>query len=267
MRVMIVSGSDSVFWPIAKGCVDSLGRAADHDSKLFLGFLDDGLEPEQIEYLTSKRFTVEPTRWCLGIPESFQKGFPGSRVKVSKTMLPDIFPGFDVYIWVDADAWLQEESAISELVQGAMTNEVSLVSQRNPKYSVMQYVNLWRVSVAKQYFGYGAALNVLFKPYFNSGVFAMQSSSRVWSAWQSAWRSAIAKRKQYRVSDQAALNHVITTQKVKIARFDATYNWACHLAQPYWDSQSSKWRTSENGELIKVLHMTHTTKSDATLHY
>lgn len=267
MRVMIVSGSDAVFWPIAKGCIDSLSNVSKKNSEIFLGFLDDGLKLDQIEYLTSRGFKVERTRWGLGIPESFQKGFPGSRVKVSKTMLPEIFPGFDVYIWLDADTWLQEESAISDLVEGALAREISVVSQRNPKYSLKQFLNLWRVLVAREYFGFSSALNVLLRPYYNSGVFAMKPTSMVWSIWQSTWGSAFKRRHQIRVSDQAALNHVITTQKVRVAKFDATYNWACHLAQPNWDQEASKWRTGEKGDIIKIIHMTHTTKSDTSLHF
>jgi hypothetical protein len=264
---MIVSGSDAVFWPVAKGCIDSLSNVSKKNSEIFLGFLDDGLGPDQVEYLTSRGFKVEPTRWGLDIPETFQQGFPGSRVKVSKTMLPEIFPGFDVYIWLDADAWLQEESAIGDLVKGAMAKEISVVSQRNPKYSLKQYINLWRVLVAREYFGLGSALNVLLRPYYNSGVFAMKSTSLVWLAWQSTWVSAFKRKSQFRVSDQAALNHVIAAQRMQVARFDATYNWACHLATPYWDEETSKWKTAEKGEIIKIIHMTHTTKSDTALHF
>jgi hypothetical protein len=156
---------------------------------------------------------------------------------------------------------------VRELVQEALTHEVSLVSARNRRYSFKQYANRWRLSRAKEYFGLSAALNVLTKPYFNSGVFAMKSSSRVWSAWRSVWSSALTKRKQSRFSDEAALNHLITTQKVRVAKFSATHNWVSHLARPYWDGGSGKWRTSKNGQLIKVLHMTAKTKSDADLHY
>jgi hypothetical protein len=264
---MIVSGSDAVFWPIAIGCVDSLSNFSKNEPEIFLGFLDDGLGARQVEYLTSRGFMVERTRWGLGIPESFQKGFPGSRVKVSKTMLPEIFPGFDVYIWLDADTWLQEKSAIADLVGGALDREISVVSQRDPKYSLKQFINLWRLLVAREYFGLGSALNVLFRPYYNSGVFAMKSTSRVWAIWQSTWGSAFKRRDQIRVSDQAALNHVLTIQKVRVAKFDSTYNWACHLAQPYWDEETLKWRTGAKGKVIKIIHMTHTTKSDTSLRF
>jgi hypothetical protein len=260
-HVLVLTGSDAKFWPITKGCVDSLAHLDFSDFILSLGFLNDGLSSDQLNYLTEKNFVISDTKWVEGIPIRHQAQFQGANIKVSKPEIPRIFPGFDYYFWIDADAWVQDQGAVEELVKISQGKSIAIASQRARGYSHRQFLNQWAFNVARDYFGLIAGIRLLLRPYYNSGVFALAADSPVWGLWSKELKGALSEPTLRFFSDQAPLNQVLRRRNLKVGEVSALYNWACHLATPVYDFASARWCSASTRDQIKILHMTSKTKN------
>ena len=66
---------------------------------------------------------VEPG-WDLPVGEKLRTEKPELRGLTVRPFLPNYFPGYDAYLWIDADAWVQERYAldwyIEEAAKGAL---------------------------------------------------------------------------------------------------------------------------------------------------
>jgi hypothetical protein len=54
----------------------------------------------------------------INVPQELRDGFMIGNV--AKTALRDYFPGYDVYLWFDADAWAQTGEFFDAFVAGAL---------------------------------------------------------------------------------------------------------------------------------------------------
>jgi hypothetical protein len=112
--LIIVSAADSGYFSLLRDTVLSV-RAL--DPAVPIGVLDLGLAPEQRDWLRSADAQVVKPGWDVDfpgrarMPETF-------KAQVARPFLPRHFPGYEMYFWLDADAWLQDWRAV-ELYRAA----------------------------------------------------------------------------------------------------------------------------------------------------
>jgi hypothetical protein len=109
MKPIIVSASDSGFFNFLIDLLDSLdavGVGSDIDRCV----IDLGLTNEQKQFLISRGAKlVPPAMIDLPKPMELRKGYQGL---LARPRYPEIFPGHDPILHIDADAWVQSKSAI-----------------------------------------------------------------------------------------------------------------------------------------------------------
>src|SRR5207244_3372753 len=122
VRLLIASGADREYFPLLRDTVLSI-RA--HRPDVALGILDLGLGGEQWDWLASR---VE----CLVRP-ACEREFPHRsqtpetfKAQVARPFLRRHFPGYDIYLWIDADAWLQDGRAIDLYVSAAGREKLAI---------------------------------------------------------------------------------------------------------------------------------------------
>ena len=116
---LIVSASDDEYLDLLDGMLASIGgRLADFD----LGIIDLGLSDAGKDRIRARKTDVHFARaeWRRTFP-GIDKASEYKKVFVSKPFIPDIFPGYENYVWVDADIWFQDAGAIDDYVEAGNT--------------------------------------------------------------------------------------------------------------------------------------------------
>lgn len=107
-KIILATGCDAVFYNFLQETLSSwirLGLPARAD----IGIVDMGLSAEQIAALEAQGYAIVVPGWTINVPQELRDGFMIGNV--AKTALRDYFPGYDVYLWFDADAWAQTASS------------------------------------------------------------------------------------------------------------------------------------------------------------
>ena len=237
-RVLIVTAADARYFGMLWHLLDSL-EAHPESRRCDIGVINVGLEAEQIERLKDRVSQIAEGRW--DIPFAGCESAPRHRQAFTVTpFLPEYFPGYDVYLWIDADAWVQDWSAIEMFVGGALRDGMAAVPEIDRNYptctSDLRFKIFWKIPILRgrikllstfQYqrmsplYPKHVSRRLMFAPVVNTGVFAIGRSAPHWAAWQESYRAA--RIDHYSVlSDQAALNHALYTRKLPLHRLPST---------------------------------------------
>jgi hypothetical protein len=182
--------------------------------------------------------------WDIAFPQQ-PAAVPGFRAMVARPFLPRYFSGYDLYVWLDADCWVQDRSVLdlyldeAAAVGAALTPELHRAYQANYNSG---YTRDWIHRCYREAFGQAVADQYVNYPLINSGVFAMRTDSPIWPAWQQALRTALQLSTDYHV-EQTALNFAIYRLAAErgplpFAALPARCNWHCANALPRLDLPS-----------------------------
>ncbi|WP_299437153.1 hypothetical protein [uncultured Rhodospira sp.] len=116
-RVTIVTGADDRYAPLAEELIASV-RAHRALDGIDLSLISTGMSPETAERLRSQVENVADGRWNIDTAGRRAGQRDWLMARVNKLFTRDYFPGYDVYIWIDADAWVCDPVAIDWLLAG-----------------------------------------------------------------------------------------------------------------------------------------------------
>src|SRR6201998_721292 len=130
MRLLIASGADRDYFSLLRDMVLSV-RANHADPAI--GILDLGLDPEHRDWLSPRvAHTVRPN-WALDFPCRGQ--MPDTfKAQVARPFLRRHFPGYEIYLWIDADAWLQDGRTIDLYVAAAGLDKLAITPEIDRAY-------------------------------------------------------------------------------------------------------------------------------------
>jgi hypothetical protein len=127
------------------------------------------------------------------------------RLLVTRPEIPEYFPGHDIYVWIDADAWVQCWDAVEAFCTGAVECGFCLAPELHPSYSLTSY---WGIEFTKAWYGPPPA-NIREIP-FNAGVFAGRADAPHWKAWLKRVADVVERPSFHPLAhfalDQSALN-------------------------------------------------------------
>lgn len=245
--VAIVTAADDAYFPLLSDLLASIKDQKYGD--IFV--LDLGLEEKQIATLER----AYPGIAVTSISDDREK--LAFKAKMYKCLLPDILPGYQTYIWIDADIWFQDVTAIADFVSRDERQEISIVPQDHPSYLHHEKALLWRRSRYRAMFGPELAEIMIQKPVLNSGFWAIDSDSDLWDRWRRVLADKISTCPPKRVSDQAALNYLVWIEGVTYKPLSPLNNWMSHLAVPKWHPRRQYLGTpDEKKEVIRAIHLT-----------
>ena len=84
--------------------------------------LDAGLKEDQLKFLNGKVDIIKKANWDIEVPNYKVKGREWLKSQVSRAFLPNYFPGFKKYLWIDADAWVNSWESIELYIKGSENN-------------------------------------------------------------------------------------------------------------------------------------------------
>ncbi|MGE3778911.1 MAG: tetratricopeptide repeat protein, partial [Pirellulaceae bacterium] len=243
-QTVIITAGDSRYFEFLASCIESI-NAARPRSSYALAVMDVGCTAQQRGWLEAHVDVCCEPAWHFEFANRSE--LPGYlRGLLARPFLRDYFPGFETYVWIDADAWVQEWRAIELFCAGARMRRGLAVVPEIDRCSWRQYGGLpeyWQ-AVAGWYaaqFGPGVGDRLCSYPMLNAGVFGLDAAAPHWNEW----RSAIARALQWRcgiMTDQLALNVIVYMQGLleKTELLPATCNWTCHNGFPMWDEHQRR---------------------------
>jgi hypothetical protein len=237
-RFVLCSGADAGYFDLLADLVRSV-RDRPEGRETAIGVLDLGLEPAQREWLRARGAAIVAPGWDLDFPRRERTPLL-RKAQIARPFLPRHFPGHETYLWIDADAWVQEWDAVETLLATARRGKLAIVPELDRSYK-RHYKRPKFLGMTLQWhcyrraFGLRAADRLGRNPMVNCGVFALAGDSPAWRVWAETMARAL-ERTNFVYVEQIALNHAIFTGAVAASFLPATCNWLCGDAAPMWDA-------------------------------
>ena len=256
MRTLIVTAANEAFMPPLRDLVKSLQQWEPRPFTA-LACLDVGLGSESREWVSLHVSHVVAPGWDLPVDRQLREKEPHLRALTARPFLPDYFPGYDVYLWIDADAWVQERFALELYFAAAAKGSLAAAPQIDRAYRHNAGIVEWRVRRMQRYFGQKAGHLALRDTYVNAGVFALGSDAPHWKLWAKHFCEGLEATDGALCCDQTALNHTLWAEHLPVDPMSALCNWLCHLAMPGFDLERQRFcEPFEPRRSIGILHLT-----------
>lgn len=259
MKSIIVTAADENFSALLLRLFDSLHHweTPPFDA---VGLLDVGLSPTTLQRIQNRATHVVTPVWDLPCGPRVRQIQPHLRAKTARPFLPKYFPGYDLYLWLDADTWVQEKFALEWFFQAAQDGRLGIVPQADPAYIHSRESVTWRTHRLSQYYGDEAVTLLSSQSYYNGGAFSLLADAPHWKSWAHHFARGLASSPRL-VSDQTALNYAIWKDHLPVHPLPALCNWCWHLAAPITDSRTGKLcEPKAPNRPIGLIHMTANTK-------
>jgi hypothetical protein len=254
--LLIVSGADRNYYPLLRDAVLSIRT---HRRGEAIGILDFGLDSEHRAWLSSRVEHIVRPDWDVDFPRRRQT--PETlKAQVARPFLRRHFPGYEVYLWLDADAWLQDERAIDLYVDAAARHKLAITPEIDRAYKrhykrpkPFGWTLAWKNY--REAFGWLAADRLGRNPMVNCGVFALHRDAPHWDAWARVL-GQVLRRTQFFFVEQVALNYVIFAERLPVNFLPAYCNWMPGDAAPAFDAGRGLFvEPYAPHEVIGVMHL------------
>lgn len=247
---VIVTGGDAGFFPFIVQAVESLFALGLTDDAA-IAVLDQGLLPEQVQQLRARGCQIARATWTLDVPDELRSSTQIGLI--ARTSLRDYFPGFDVYVWFDADAWAQTREFFDRMTTGARRYGAALVREDGRGYRRHVHYTRWWYGHMMLLCGPWTGLRIARKPSINIGVMALAADAPHWQRWRELYERFIARNRRVNL-DQHAFNAAVELHQLPYARLPSRCNWIPRLSAPVWNARDALLHEPA-GEPLSVVHL------------
>ncbi len=234
-KVLIVTGGDAAFFDFLNSCVRSIVEA-DVLDRADLGLLDLGLTAEQFRTLAPYATHVVRPKWTdlnLNVPERLQQD--KHLGLAARPFLRELFPGYDIYIWFDADAWAQTSNFLDVYVAGAMGAGLAVAREDGAGYTAPLIDRRWWIGNYGLAFGIADGVRgALLAKSINIGILAIHVGAPHWEAFGRRYQQTIDRTGKINL-DQHACHAALALEGLTAAYVPALYNWLPTLSTPIWN--------------------------------
>jgi hypothetical protein len=254
--LLIASGADRGYFPLLRDTVQSI-RARHREAAI--GILDFGFAPEHREWLVPRVSHLVQPGWDFDFPG--RERTPETRkAQLSRPFLRRHFPGYDTYLWIDADAWVQDWRAVELYLAAAGPDKLAITPEIDRAYKrhykrpkVFGWTLSWKCY--REAFGWRVADRLGRNPIVNCGVFALHHDAPHWDAWARVIEQ-VAQRTRFFYIEQTALNYVIFADHLPVNFLPAYCNWMPGDAAPAFDAARGLFvEPYAPHEVIGVMHL------------
>ena len=230
----IVSLADSNYFELLCELIDSI-KSFEESNNVAICVLDAGLSDNQKNILLKKVDTIKKANWDIEVPSYKVIGKEWLKSQVSRAFLPKYFPGYNKYLWIDADAWINSWETIELYFKGSDNNKLSISTSADRAYGRVLKVD-WLIGgfakiKSQNYkhakssgFSEKIAREVALKPHLNIGVFCLEATASHWDAWKKNLKIALKSGKIFG-SEQIAMNVTIYIDKLDVEILPAYCNY------------------------------------------
>lgn len=234
-RVLIVTACNSRFSGLLRGLLATLQPVL-ADPAVQLACFDIGLGEHDRDWLLQQGAIVRAPTAHFGL-NAADYAVPLLSF-LARPFLREYFPGYDFYVWIDSDIWLQDPGVIADYIAGATRHGLAITHEEERAYRFQPWLFGW---TAKHFLlGYGPVTGayLLARAHVNAGFFALAADAPQWEAWARRYEAALRRTGALVPHDQFALNHALHVRgkaRVPVAMLDPGCNWICERGTPMWN--------------------------------
>ena len=212
--------------------------------------------------------TLVVPQWDFDFPGR-DKLKDGYKALTARPFLPRYFPGFDLYLWIDGDCWVQQGDAIALFQRAARTGALAVAPEIHR--SMRHYRHAWGEFSSIN----GAAYEACFDKADGRAADPL-SPDQCRRLRPRGRRAALGRlgrasmgealQRSTDMTDQMALNVLVYDKGFACEPLPSRCNWPIHHATPAWDAERSLFvEPAMPYDPLGILHMTIYTKRLATL--
>ena len=262
-KTAFVSGCNAKYFPILAEWLHSL-RSFEQGQNASVCIMDVGLTDAQVKYLKPLVDQIVKPDWPMKIPESRIRGREYLKACVCRPFIPELFKGYETFIWMDADTWIQDPRALDIYYEGARRSKLAIACQADRSY-LRQIRIKWLGAMpikmrgfyytnALKAFGFKTAKKLLPFQVLNAGVFAMRADAPHWKRWQELVKKALIKGKVF-TAEQLTLGMLTYLENYPVEILPAYCNWLCET-KPLWDETTNQFiEPNLPNEIISIMHI------------
>ena len=244
----IVSLADSNYFYLLNELIDSIKQFS-NSSSIAICILDAGLSEDQKKILLPKVDEIKSAEWDIKVPAIKVRGKEWLKSQVSRAFLPNYFPKYEKYLWIDCDAWVNDWKCIELYFKACDNGKLGITQTLGPGYKVMSKVN-WifgKLAIIKsQNFkhaisskvGIDNARKLAFAPHINIGVFSLEKNSPCWKIWQKNLEKALGSGKIFG-SEGLAINMSVYIDNTETEFLPINCNWIASNLLPKFDERNN----------------------------
>ena len=246
-KSVIVSLADSNYFELLEELVDSIKRFKE-SSEVAICILDAGLTYSQKEKLSKKVDEIKPAEWDIEVPAFKVKGKEWLKSQVSRAFLPNYFPNYEKYLWIDSDAWVNDWNTVELLIKACDNGKLGITQTVGPGYKITSRVDWLFGKLAiiksqnfkhavKSKIGMEKARKLAFAPHINIGVFSLEKNSPGWKIWQKNLETTL-KAGNIFGSEQLAINMSVYIDDLETEFLPLKCNWLTSNLLPKFDEKN-----------------------------
>jgi hypothetical protein len=257
-KLVICTGSDSNLFFLAKGLILSLRRILPiYDAELV--FFDLGCTPQELAWLQARTHRILIPKDDLEV--AGLAGYAPHKLGLTiRPFLPHYAPGYDIYLWIDADAWVQDPSVIQFFIRGAEKGAAAVSPEVDSAYPFMQHLpsaiqfQRYKFGQWADAFGEDVARRMSLLPLINAGVYAINADPLLWEKWAENFRLTLLKG-MTGLCDQVALQKTLVELN-RMHALPSRANWMSHYALPHRRAEDGVWIEPRfAGQPIGIVHL------------
>ena len=245
---IIVSSADSKYFFLLKELFLSLDRSGILTDYQF-SILDTGLTKEQKIFFLDNSVIIKEAIWNTSVPKFKILGRENLKTQVARAYLPNYFENYKLYIWLDADMWLNDIESFYFYEKGALNDKLTIVPQSDRAYvknanvewlfgfpkkiKTINYKNISK-SISKS-----LGRKYAFHSTLNAGAFAINDNINIWKCFQKNIKLA-AKKGRIFGTDQVALALSIYEDGLPSEFLPSYCNWMCEFNMPKFDNKKNQ---------------------------
>ena len=249
MKKAIISLSDKNYFEMTVELINSIKRF-EESKDISICILDAGLSDEQ-KLIIQKKATIKKANWDIEIP-FYKKKHEWLKSQISRAFLPNYFPEFDRYLWIDADAWVNSWDCIDNYFNACANNKLGITQSIGPGYKVLANVKwLFKKLAIINSQNYKHAVNsgvkenearkLAFAPHLNIGVFSLEKNSSIWSIWQNNLKKVLLKGRIFG-SEGLAINLSVYIDNIETEFLPLSHNWIVKNLLPIYDIKENMFK-------------------------
>ena len=242
----IVTLADSNYFELLNELIDSI-KCHDQSKSVSICVLDAGLTEKQKNLIKDKVFSVKKAKWDIEVSKFKVIGKEWLKSQVSRAFLPNYFPEFKKYLWIDCDAWVNSWDSIDLYFKACENGKLGITQSVGSGYRILSRVK-WvfgKLAIVKTQnykhaissgFSQTVARKIAFSPHINIGVFSLEKNSPCWKIWQDILKQALSSGKVFG-SEGLAINIAVYDKNVKVEFLPLYCNWIASNILPKYDTQ------------------------------
>ena len=243
----IVTLADSKYFYLLLELIASIKRF-EQSKNISICVLDAGLKEDQIQNLNNKVQIIKKAKWDIEVPKFKVLGKEWLKSQVSRAFLPDYFPDFEKYLWIDCDAWVNSWECVDLYFRACENGKIGITQTIGPGYKVLTRVKwiLGKLAVIKSQnykhakksgFSESIARKIAFAPHLNIGVFSLEKNSANWKIWQENLKKSLRGGNVFG-SEGLAINISVYADNIKVEFLPLTCNWIASNVLPKYDQET-----------------------------